>query len=240
MTEVRLVMKSLMQIKWAAVFIVLATAFMATGMVIGAAYNARQAKKAESAKPLSAGLVDVGFSQHMVWHHSQAVEIAKIIQRRASAQSKLLAEQISTHQLMEMGEMKGWLQIWNAPILSTSTSMDWVFKNPNAKWNMSPVFLDLCRSAPGGQPGVATIDELTQLRSATGKKLDILFLQLMLRHHMSALPMARYAKENAETPVVRSTAAKIIDEQRQEIHAMRTLLKQLGAEPLPFPDVDSV
>lgn len=184
-------------------------------------------------------LVDIGFSQHMAMHHDQAVVMAKIVQGHASVRTSLLADAMATAQLLEIGEMKGWLKLWGAPALPASAAMDWIFNNPNATWNVSPGYFELCRSAPGGMPGLATSQQLDALRRATGTARDILFLQLMLRHHQGALPMAQYASVNAETAAVRSSAAQMVYEQRKEINAIARLLHQLGSAPLPSPFVDS-
>jgi uncharacterized protein (DUF305 family) len=183
-------------------------------------------------------LVDIGFSQHMALHHDQAVVMAKIVQGRASGRINLLADGIATNQLLEIGEMKGWLKLWRAPALPVSMEMTWIFKNPSSNWNVGPAFFELCSSAPGGMPGLATSQEFDALRKASGVALDTLFLQFMLRHHQGALTMARYASINAETAVVRSAAAQIEYEQRKEIATMRQLLHQLNKEPLPFPDIE--
>jgi len=199
-----------------------------------------QGVSSEHRQGVDARPVDIGFSQHMALHHDQAVAMAKIVLGRATGRIKVLADSIQTDQLMEIGELKGWLKLWGAALLPPDASMDWMFKNPNATWNVSPAYLDLCRSSPGGMPGLATSDELNSLRSASGGDLDALFLRLMLRHHQGAIPMAKYAAKNAETALVRATASRIIYEQRKEIKAMRLLLNEIGGEPLPFLDEEEL
>lgn len=83
---------------------------------------------------------------------------------------------------------------------------------------------------------MATSAELNDLRNSSGKSLDILFLQLMLRHHLSAIPMARFSYRNAETPMIGAAAAVMVREQSEEAAAMRVLLRLANAKPLPFPD----
>ena len=56
-------------------------------------------------------------------------------------------------------------------------------------------------------PGMASTEELSGLRAATGPQLDVLFLQLMLRHHEGGAGMLSYAAEHAELPQVRNLAA---------------------------------
>ena len=41
-------------------------------------------------------------------------------------------------------------------------------------------------------PGMATSDQLRALRAASGEQMDVLFLQLMLRHHEGGVIMLQY------------------------------------------------
>jgi uncharacterized protein (DUF305 family) len=84
-------------------------------------------------------------------------------------------------------------------------------------------------------PGMATTDEINKLRKLSGKDLDVLFLQLMLRHHQGGLEMAQYGAEHASEGYVRNLAAKIVSSQQNEVTLMTRYVEQRGAEPLPFP-----
>jgi uncharacterized protein (DUF305 family) len=84
-------------------------------------------------------------------------------------------------------------------------------------------------------PGMASPAELKRLRTASGAPFDVLFLQLMLRHHQGGLPMARYAAEHAKTPQVRNLAQQIAASQGSEAEYLTQLLAQRGAQPLPPP-----
>ena len=53
-------------------------------------------------------------------------------------------------------------------------------------------------SADGAvMPGMATEAELAQLRSLSGTAFDVMFLQLMIRHHQGGLEMAQYGQQHA-------------------------------------------
>lgn len=184
-------------------------------------------------------LVDIGFLQYMALHHDQAVVMADIVQRRASNRIDLLADQITGNQLLEIGEMKGWLKMWNQPVMPVSAEMTWMTANPKPKVRINPAYAELCR-ASGGMPGMATVGELDNLRNAAGEELEKIFLQYMIRHHQGAIPMLEYAAANADETLVRSTAGRMMYEQRKEINAMRLMLKQLKAEPLPFPEISAL
>jgi len=165
------------------------------------------------------GAVDVGFAQFMRGHHDQAVVMTQILLDHGSTKLAGLARSIQAAQLIEIGEMKGWLLLWGKPLLPASASMDWMLLGrtpPDATLNR---YLLDCRSA-GGMPGLATSDELNTLRKLDGDERDHLFLQLMMRHHQGALPMAHFAAINAETQVVRTLAAQIEVQQMEELAAM--------------------
>ncbi|SFG00612.1 Uncharacterized conserved protein, DUF305 family [Novosphingobium sp. CF614] len=189
------------------------------------------------AREVAGGTVDVGFLQHMAQHHDQAVVMAGIVAGRASPQITALATQITHNQLLEVGEMRGWLKMWQRPLLPQTSSMAWMNTGQGQSWTPDQAYARLC-SGSGGMPGMATSAELNRLRAASGKSLDILFLQLMLRHHLSAISMARFADRNAETPMIASAATLMAREQSEEAATIRTLLRQADAEPLPFPEIE--
>ena len=172
------------------------------------------------------GAVDVGFTQFMRSHHDQAVVMTQILLDHGSTRLASLARSIQAAQLIETGEMKGWLLLWGKPLLPATAGMDWMLLGrtpPDAA--LSRYLID-CRSAPGGMPGLASSEELNNLRKLDGDERDRLFLQLMMRHHQGALPMAHFAALNAETPVVRTLAAQIEVQQMEELGAMALLARQ--------------
>jgi hypothetical protein len=56
-------------------------------------------------------------------------------------------------------------------------------------------------SADGLMPGMATKDELAKLRAATGRDLDILYSQLMIRHHSTRVDTEHSVHTPSATPV---------------------------------------
>ncbi|MDQ6850356.1 MAG: DUF305 domain-containing protein [Actinomycetota bacterium] len=168
--------------------------------------------------------VDAGFARDMSTHHTQAVTMANY-ERDNTADSglKVLAYDIETSQQFQIGEMQGWLDAWGLGRESSQPQMSWM---PGGHMQMSPVSL---------MPGMATPAEISRLESLHGKALDILFLQLMIRHHQGGLPMAQYAISHARTAYVRSLAQSMYDSQTAEIVEMEQLLRRLGATTLSAP-----
>lgn len=189
----------------------------------------------DSATP-GAGSVDVGFAQDMRVHHLQAVTMAGIERDRTTDPVlRGIAYDIESTQLAQLSEMAGWLTVWGQPALPPpgAAHMGWMSEGGGHAHS----------DGSGGtttgpvqrMPGMATTEELNRLRALSGKELDVLFLQLMLRHHQGGLEMARYAAEHASEGYVRNLAQKVVSSQDNEIRLMTAYLNQRGAQPLPFP-----
>jgi uncharacterized protein (DUF305 family) len=188
------------------------------------------------AQPAAAS-VDVGFAQDMSVHHRQAVLMAGLARDRSNDPViRSLGFDIERTQLEQVGRMQGWLSLWNAAALPTGRHMSWMAD--------SAVMSRMPGMAHGGgadtagvvtMPGMASPAELEQLQAANGAAFDVLFLQLMLRHHQGGAPMAEYAAQHAETAQVRNLAQKIVTSQGAESEFLAELLAQRGAQPLPRP-----
>ena len=186
----------------------------------------RLAAGAQPAQAIAApGAVDVGFAQFMRSHHDQAVVMTQILLDHGPTRLAGLARSIQTAQLIEIGEMKGWLLLWGKPLLPASAGMNWMLLGKTPPDATLTRYLADCRSA-GGMPGLASSDELNTLRQLDGDERDRQFLQLMMRHHQGALPMAHFAALNAETPAVRTLAAQIEVQQMEELGAMALLTRE--------------
>ena len=70
--------------------------------------------------------VDVGFAQFMSLHHQQAVVMAQLMRDDESSAVANLAQSIIGAQLLELGEMRGWLRLWNKPFFPESRAMSWM------------------------------------------------------------------------------------------------------------------
>lgn len=180
----------------------------------------------------AADSVDVGFAQDMSVHHRQAVLMAGLARERSDDLAiRSLAFDIERTQLEQVGRMQGWLSLWNAAALPLG---------PHMTWMTDATTMGEMAHGEGGSTGVATMPgmaspvELDQLSSASGAEFDVLFLQLMLRHHQGGTSMAQHAAQYAETAQVRNLAEKIVISQNSESEYLATLISQRGAQPLPL------
>ncbi|MFC9790570.1 DUF305 domain-containing protein [Rhodococcus sp. NPDC127528] len=191
-----------------------------------------------------AGSVDVGFAQDMTVHHNQAVEMAAIAIANASdPMVRDLAYDILTTQQNQIGQMTGWLSLWNQPLLPTGDYMTWMTSDADGHGMSGHAGMDHGTSAtattgsqPGSamMPGMASSEDMAALRQARGPAADVLFLQLMLRHHQGGVPMMEYGAAHAEVPTVRALAQTMVDTQQSESTRMTQLLTEKGAAPLPM------
>lgn len=164
--------------------------------------------------------VDAGFARDMSTHHVQAAEMAQVVRDTGTDPTvRLMAFDIETQQLGEVGQMRGWLQTWGLSAESDQPEMAWSTGGHQM-------------AAGGLMPGMATTAELARLRALSGRALDVYFLQLMIRHHQGGLPMAQDAAAHSSTPYVRDLATKIAQAQQAEVVTMERMLRERGGQPL--------
>ncbi len=196
----------------------------AAGILIGLPGGAPQAPAADS--------VDVGFSQDMTAHHEQAVEMSSWVRDHTQDPVvRTLAFDIESTQTSEIGRMQGWLTLWGTPPLPSGRHMTWMTQAPVGHGHLAGPSVPADGLAV--MPGMASPEDLRALRAASGRALDVLFLQLMLRHHEGGAPMLSYAAEYTTVPAVRTLAAQMAAAQVTESDYLRTLLAARGATPLP-------
>ncbi|MGE3284895.1 MAG: DUF305 domain-containing protein [Pseudonocardia sp.] len=198
----------------------------ATGLLVGLPGSGTATPEADS--------VDVGFSQDMTVHHEQAVQMASWARDHTTDPViRTLAYDIESTQTAEIGRMQGWLTLWGAPQQPPGRYMRWMAGTTGHAGHGG----GLGAVPPDGvatMPGMASPEELAALRAASGRDLDVMFLQLMLRHHEGGAPMLAYASQYATEPAVRSLAGQMATAQATEADYLRTLLAERGAQPLPF------
>jgi len=175
--------------------------------------------------------IDAGFARDMSRHHVQAVEMANLVPDRSTdAEVRRLAFDIAETQNNQVGRMQGWLALWGLP-QSGGQPMTWMGPDAHAGHDMAG--MDMSES--GLMPGMATEQELANLRTLKGGQFDVEFLRLMIRHHQGGKEMAVYAAEHAAVPAVRRLAGTIADTQAAEVTTMADMLRSRGGTPLPAP-----
>lgn len=178
---------------------------------------------------LEPGPVDIGFAQSMSLHHQQAIGMSQLMLDGRPTRLGGLARTIAYAQLQELGEMRGWLRLWNQPLLPVSRSMTWMLLGKTPPDDRLRQYLLDCERSPTGMAGLATDADIHKLRQLQGKERDRHFLTLMLAHHQGGVSMARFAAREGQLRVVRELAARVVYDQVHEIDRMQRTLQALDA-----------
>lgn len=177
-----------------------------------------------STRPPDSDSPAAGMLRDMLPHHAQAVEMGLIIRDRTDDQQLFyLATDIILSQQNQIGMMEGWLNMWD---LSPN------LQGPMMAWMDHPI------EEGELMPGMATAEQVESLRTLPVEKAEVLFLQLMIPHHLGAVHMAEAYLERGDQEEVTEFARNIIAVQDREIETMNRMLELRGAEPLT-DDLDS-
>ncbi|GIH11837.1 DUF305 domain-containing protein [Rugosimonospora africana] len=164
---------------------------------------------------------EAGFARDMSTHHAQAVTMAMTVYPRATdTEVRQLAYDIALTQQSQIGIMQTWLKDWHLQPTGTRPKMAWM---PNGARELTP---------DGLMPGMATDAQLQELDAAKGKQVDILFCQLMLRHHLGGIHMIDELLQLSHDQDVRDLAQGMKNNQQGEVVQFQTILSRLGAQPL--------
>ena len=137
---------------------------------------------------------DIMFSEMMIPHHEQAIEMSELAFANTTNPDVLaLAEQIRGAQEPEIEFMKSWPGV-------------------NSMGHMGHTMM-----------GMLDENEMEMLRVSTGADFDRLFLEGMIKHHEGAIDMAEMIVDSAN-PEVAKLGDSIIASQSAEIQAMKALL----------------
>jgi len=153
----------------------------------------------------------------MMVHHAQAVQMADIVRDKTQSQDiRIMAKTILLNQQAEIGQMRGWLQVWGVSDIETQPHMAWM-DHPTTEDRM---------------PGMASAEEMGKLQDAASgefsDQMDTLYLQLMIPHHQAAIPMAEAILERTSRSEVKQLATAIIASQQEEIRQMQESLQSRG------------
>ncbi|NMO02500.1 DUF305 domain-containing protein [Gordonia sp. TBRC 11910] len=141
------------------------------------------------------------FNQMMIPHHSQALEMAALVDSRTTTPAvRQLAASIRTAQQPEIDQMTARLKAWGQP-----TEMS---------------------GGHGGHrmSGMMSDADMTELTAARGTEFDRKWLSMMVRHHEGAVAMADAELTDGVDAGSRTLAAAIKTAQLAEIARMNTLL----------------
>lgn len=166
------------------------------------------------------GSAEAGFARDMSAHHAQAVEMALIAWQRASQpETRTMAYATVTAQQAQIGVMRTWLAQWHLSPTRSAAPMAWI---PGGARMLG---------ADGRMPGMASAGELAALQAAQGKQVDVLYCQLMIRHHLGGVHMIDAVLARSHRPEVRDLAENMKTSQQADVTTMQRMLAELGAAP---------
>ena len=182
------------------------------GLAAGALLLAPQPPAEDSA--------EVGFARDMSRHHAQAVAMSEAVRDRTEdPELRALAQDIALTQQAQIGMMSAWLDDWGYSQVGSGPAMAW----------MGMPSSDL-------MPGMATSDEVAELRTLPLAQAEDQFLSLMVAHHAGGVAMAEAGVSLAEDPQVVSLAQGMAAAQASEIEYLQSLRAQRGLAPAVVPD----
>lgn len=152
--------------------------------------------------------------QGMIGHHTQAIEMVKLLKTRTTRDDmKLLGQRIEVAQNDEIRMMKNWLRDRQQRVPE------------EADYQMMLQMPDMA------MPGMLTQAEMDTLAAAKGAAFDRLFLEGMIKHHQGALTMVDKLSKSpggGQDTAVFAFASEVQADQSAEILRMRALRATMG------------
>ena len=157
---------------------------------------------------------EVRFARDMRLHHEQAVDMSlRIVGRTNDPELRLFATDILLTQQNQAGQMTAWLALWGRSQSGAEAPM----------------------AGMAGSMGMASAVQVQRISSSQSvKEAEILFLQLMHRHHQGGIQMAQAVlDDNPRADVVTRLAQGIVSGQRVELQVIESILRRLGGSVPP-------
>lgn len=158
---------------------------------------------------------DVAFMQHMIVHHAQALEMAKLAKDRTNNADVLAAAgRIEASQADEMSFMTTWLKERGEPAADPKMAGHGEHMHMMMK-------------------GMASPEDMKALAAAKGADFDRRFLTLMIAHHEGAVDMVKELLDEdgtAADPVLFQFVGDVENEQSGEIKKMDKVLAALSTD----------
>ena len=141
---------------------------------------------------------DVAFVQMMIPDHQMTAEMAEMAEKKADSKDlKTLAAQMRKEQPAAVATLQGWLKAWGKPTSSDMAGMD--------------------------MPGAMSDKDMDMLDSMSGMEFDMMFAEMMIKHHEGSMQMARDEQANGASTEVKAMAADMLEQQQAEVQQLRKI-----------------
>jgi uncharacterized protein (DUF305 family) len=155
---------------------------------------------------------DVTFSQNMIPHHQQAIEMAKLVDSHTDRpELHKLADNIESSQSQEVSQLQCWLRSWGKPATPPEGH------GGHGKTEM---------------PGMMSEADMRRLMASTGTEFDLMFVKMMAAHHQGAIDMAHTELKEGSLPEAKRLAQQIIDTQQAEIDQLQRWKTEWSTAPI--------
>jgi uncharacterized protein (DUF305 family) len=145
---------------------------------------------------------DIRFSQQMIPHHQQSIELSTLARQRSTGEFvKTTAAEITTAETAEIELMSGWLKSWNAPAPITGQTGH-------------------------SMAGMLSAAEISLLENASGADFDRQWLAALAKHLRSGVEMAKTALATGQHPQTKTLAQEIVTGQEARIAAIDSRISQ--------------
>lgn len=229
-------------------------ATLAMVITVGACSNTSTDQEAQSASSSTASSApatdahnqaDAMFTQHMIPHHQQAIEMSDMVLGKQGIDPRVLdlATQIKAAQGPEIEQMQTWLTQWGMPTMPMMPRMDMPGHSgmPSASASPSESGAPTHSMTPGmpgmsdmpgmsgmpGMDGMMSEEDMAALQNADGVAAAKLYLTQMIKHHQGAITMAQTEIKDGQYPDTVALARSIVTSQQQEIDTMNKILPSL-------------
>jgi uncharacterized protein (DUF305 family) len=170
---------------------------------------------------------EAGFARDMQTHHNQGVEMAMLIRDLTDDEEvRLVAYDIATSQASQSGQLYGYLTEWNLPQIGPEPSMTWMTRATLAGEVHGHDAADAAHVPGEPMPGLATPEQMAQLRTLSGVEAEKYFLELMIAHHEGGIDMAEALLDRSDYRPVVALATGVIQAQTSEISVMEAMLSE--------------
>ena len=169
--------------------------------------------------PLDTG-PDAGFLRDMSAHHAQAVDMSMIIlDKTDDPELHTVAMDMARTQQAQIGMMQGWLAAWGLNSRASEPPMTWMEGHDHGGGE---------GEVPDTMPGLASSEQLVALQESEGEEAEVMFLDLMIAHHLGGIEMAEAEVDLGNEDLVVNLAQGMVDAQTSEVENMERMLETRG------------
>ncbi|WP_246258207.1 DUF305 domain-containing protein [Amycolatopsis anabasis] len=173
------------------------------GLVACALSGCSMTEAADPAAPNASGAnqADIRFSQDMIPHHRQSIQIAELaVQRGISEFVKAEAGEIIGQETAEIETMSRWLRAWNIEVPAGTGH------------------------SGHAMPGMLSAGEIASLENSSGTDFDRRWLTAMAKHLRNGVGMASTVLASGQHPETKALAQDIVAEQGKQVAAINEQL----------------